>query len=563
MKKIIQSFFFLFLLIPCLLNGQELEARWGTMKKVKKTSSVPYFDFAGSNDSKVLIIHYGKKGIVFDLYDKSTLNLINSIPLKLKKIEWKKNKSELQYYKGFITEDKVYLFTYLKIKKNVKRKRYEVEMPLFVSTFSFEGEKLSEWKEVGELGLSDIKYSSYDFFNTVPDDVIFNKKHNFFVVKQFSGQRFYDEGLNEIEVDKSISKSELLFTEGGRIWLIGETMKSQDKFDSCLNVSELEYSGGVLTAKSKKCIKTKLVKEISTETHTETVNTEELSAEEALKFYEEKYSVLSSTDLSFTNVSSSIINETKLRILILTKHKDEYFKAEAWEFDLDAGKEITSIEYNLTDEEKEMFKKNAVSLSYDHEKNKEEKKYRIVVPNHTLKNLPIFHSEMQNESVVYSSSSNTEFSGGNQTNVITTTSGTGNNYGYIYTFWINEDGSIQSKWINKRQHGGMYGRGDMFLSYLPFSTGGYNYFVFLGNSYNFVYGNNMRLKSPVSKDAVLGYYSIDSKGNTIYKEFKELSKKLKSPPRTHIYHFDGEKLYILALSTFKNKIRLIEIAPKN
>lgn len=49
--------------------------------------------------------------------------------------------------------------------------------------------------------------------------------------------------------------------------------------------------------------------------------------------------------------------------------------------------------------------------------------------------------------------------------------------------------------------------------------------MFLGNSYNFAFGNNMRLKSVLSKDTAIGYYSVDLEGNIVHREFKELSKK--------------------------------------
>jgi hypothetical protein len=562
MKKLLVIVFGILLLTPDLLNGQELEARWGELKKVKKTSFVPAFDFAGSNTSNVLIVHYGKKGIVLDVFDKGSLNLTKSIPLDLDGIKQKgSKKAKAQYYKAIVNRDKIYLFIYVDSRGKKEKNIYSKDYPLLGAIFNFDGKIESKWKEIGVVSDFDLESSGYYLNN---DKVFFNNKTNLIITekdsKEGSSYRFFSENLEEIETEMDDNIGSVLFSGNGRIWFVGQFFKEAENFDSCLKVKELKYLDQKLSIKSEKCIKTGLVKIIPSEEETLS-ELKEIDPAQLVSALEELKA--NSFNTNFIRISTSLIGETKLRVLTLSKDQNKVSMTEAWELDLDKGEEVLKVTNNLTKDEQESFKKNAISLSYDWEKDKEKKSYQFITPSNAINNLPFFHAEMRNSSPLSNTSSSTGFSGSRQTNTITTTRGAGTNYGYIYTFWLNDSNSIESKWIKKRQHGGMDGEANMFLSYLPFELKNHKYFMFLGNSYNFTFGNNMRLKSVLSKDAVFGYYSIDSKGNVIHKEFKKLSKELNSPPRAHIYHFDGEKFYILALSRFKNKIILIEISSKN
>lgn len=527
-------------------KAQELEATWGGIEKVKKTGDYTHFDLAGVNQDKVLIVNHGSKGIVFNFFNKEKLDLLKSVPLKLEPINWQENKEvKPSYFKAIVLAEKIYLLVYLDIVEKNKGYNYNKKFPLLFAPFSFEGKMLAEWKNIDKIEDADRKITSVEYFSMLTDKVILNKKNSLILIRtRSSGSNvysFYDYELNKLDIDTGVNYNSVMYANSGRVLLIEDYLNKAGGRKKCLNIKEIEHTNHTLRVKQNKCIPTTFF--------------------DSLLIEDEYNTNLGKNDSDTISriMTHGLVGDKYFQIFKLIREGKTYKKAQIWRFDIEKYTEEPVIEYIFTEKEQKEFANNAIALTRESDKkDKDKKPYYISTPSYSIGNLPFFHGELKSKSDIYEMMRE----GGEYARYRSMYVGKGNNFGSIFTFWLADSNKISYSYVPKRQYAHVNERWEEYLSYLPYYFNGFKYYLFVGNGYNF-YGINMRLLSPESKDASLGYISIDKDGHVTRKEFTKLSKELYRPPHIRNYFFDDENnLYLFALKGLK-KVRLIKVSPKD
>lgn len=517
----------IFIFISYSGNSQELKASWSEkFYKVKKTSFVPYFDFAGCTGDSLVIVHYGKKGIAFDVFNKSTLSLITSTPVKEKYIEYGGKKRFVNHYKTFVSNNNIYCFGYFDSKKD------NGNYPMVASIFDINGKVVKNWKIIGELNEYDLKHSSYDFFDTKMDKVLFFDSQKLFILRQNNDNgdailKFYNTSLDEESLDVGNNILNIFSSQTGKVWLLSyhRILKKNQYRLVCLN-----RVSNTLVAEKDAWIPTE----------------SEGSMNGKFLMIGAQYAIIN--DSVFYEYG---MNGTSMYLNTYSIVDQKIISTESRDFTADElsvfSKKIQNIDRDADDKERERLK------------NLEPEFYSsyLSIPSHISNPALTFTAELKTmSSKMYSEAS--QNGGIGKMGSITY-------YCDILSIRFNaEEKKIILNWIPKKQEGWIGNEGGMFLSYIPYEVDGKIMYVFLGTDNVFKslkettsYVNGASL----NKYTRLGYFSVDAKGEVKQGILVDIFKDIGFAPRTHTYWVEGKDLYLLTLGMFKNKIKLVKISP--